>query len=105
MQTAMRASSKVCAPKFMTVSPGDIADVLRWLWLALGVFWIAYAWLHCIPYTRVLLGLASLLALDWLVHAFADFAERPGSNLPSDFSLYSVLVLAAAAAGLGAACV
>lgn len=88
----------------MTVSPGEIVDALRWLWFALALAWIAYAWLHRIPYTRVLLGLAGLVALDWLLHALADFVERPGSNLPSDFSLYSVIVLAAAAVGLVAAC-
>lgn len=89
----------------MTVSPGEIADALRWLWLALGLFWVAYAWLHRIRYPRVLMGLVGLLGLDWLVHTFAEYIERPGSNLPSDYSLYSVVILAAAAVGLGVACV
>lgn len=89
----------------MTVSPGEIADALQWLWLALSLIWVAYAWLHRISYPRILAGLAGLLGLDWLVHALADFVERPGSNLPSDYSLYSVVILAAAAVGLGVACV
>ncbi len=88
----------------MTVSFSDIADALRWVWLAAGIVWIAFAWLHRVSYTRVLLGLGALIALDILLHAFADFAERPDSNIPSDFALYSVMVLLAAIAGLSATC-
>jgi phosphatidylglycerol---prolipoprotein diacylglyceryl transferase len=88
----------------MTVALSDIADALRWLWLASGIIWIAYAWLHRIAYPRVLLGLAGLIALDWLLHTFADFAEQPNSTIPSDFALYSVMMLLAAIVGLIAAC-
>lgn len=103
--TAMRALSKGCARNaLMTVSFGEIADALRWFWLALALGWVAYGWLQRVPYPRVLLGLAGLFVLDWLAHALAEFVERPGSDLPSDFSLYSVMLLTAAAVGLAAAC-
>lgn len=88
----------------MTVSFSDLADFLRWLWLACGILWLAYAWLHRIAYRRTVLGILGLVALDWLLHAFADFAEEPGSNIPSDFALYSVMILLAAGVGLSAAC-
>ena len=88
----------------MTVSLSDIADVLRWVWISCAIVWIAYAWLHHISYWRTLLGLGALLVLDWLLHAFADFAEQPNSNIPTDFALYSVMMLLAALAGLTAAC-
>lgn len=87
----------------MTFSISDIADALRWLWLGCSTLWLAYAWLHRIEYRRVLLGIIGLLALDWLLHAFADYAEEPGSNLPSDFACYSVIMLLAASVGLSAA--
>lgn len=88
----------------MTVSISDIADALRWLWLVVGLVWIGYAWLHRVPYTRGLLGVIALIVLDWVLHAFADFAEQPNSNIPSDFAVYSVMILLAALVGLGAAC-
>ncbi len=87
----------------MTVPASDLADALRGLWIALGVLWIGRGWLHRTPYARVMWGVIGLLALDWLVHLAADFVERPDSNLPSDFALYSLGLLTAAAAGLGAA--
>lgn len=87
----------------MTVAISDIADTLRWLWLVSSILWLAYSWLHRIEYRRVLLGIIGLLALDWLLHAFADYAEEPGSNLPSDFARYSVIMLLAASVGLSAA--
>ncbi|MBI4674083.1 MAG: prolipoprotein diacylglyceryl transferase [Chloroflexi bacterium] len=89
----------------MTVAASDIADALRWGWCALGAVWIVYAWLHRVEYVRVLWGLVGLGALDGALHLLADFVERPASNLPSDFSLYSVVMLSAAGAGLCAACV
>ncbi len=88
----------------MTVSLSDIADALRWLWLACGIVWIGYAWLHRVAYTRGLLVLVALFVLDWTLHAFADFAEQPDSKIPSDFALYTVMMLLAALAGLTAAC-
>jgi prolipoprotein diacylglyceryltransferase len=88
----------------MTLSLSEIADALRWLWLAIGLIWLSYAWLHRIEYRRVVLGLLALVALDWGLHAFADFAERPGSAIPSDFALYSVMMLVAAGAGISASC-
>lgn len=87
----------------MTVSASDIADVLRWLWLVGGIVWLAYAWLHRVEYRRTLLGVLVLIALDWLLHAFADFTEQPNSGIPSDFPLYSVMMLLAAMVGLSAA--
>ncbi len=87
----------------MTVSFTDIADALRWLWLVLALVWIGCGWLYRIAYTRILLGLGGLLALDLLLHALSSFAERPGSEIPSDFSLYSVILLLAALVGIGAA--
>lgn len=87
----------------MTVSLSDIADDLRWLWLAAGLVWIAYAWLHRVEYRRAVWGLVALLALDWLLHAFADFAQAPDSGIPSDFSVYSLMILLGAIVGLGAA--
>lgn len=84
----------------MTVSLSEIADALRWLWLGLAVLWIAYSWLHRVAYLRALSGIVGLLVLDWLLHTFAGFAERPESNIPSDFALYSVVMLAAAFVGL-----
>jgi prolipoprotein diacylglyceryltransferase len=87
----------------VTFSISDIADALRWLWFACSIFWLAYSWLHRIEYRRTLLGIIGLVALDWLLHAFADYAEEPGSNLPSDFARYSVIMLLAASVGLSAA--
>lgn len=87
----------------MTVAASDLADALRWVWLVVGVVWIGYAWLYRVPYRRVFWGLIALGALDWVLHWTADFVERPDSNLPSDFSLYSLGMLAACLAGLGVA--
>lgn len=84
----------------MTVSFSEIVDALRWFWLVVGVVWVGYAWLNRVPYLRALLGVVALLALDWGLHAFADFAEQPGSTIPSDFALYSVMMLLAAIGGL-----
>ena len=89
----------------MTVSSSEIADALRWLWIFCGIVWIGYAWLHRVAYTRGLLGVSALFVLDWLLHAFANFAEQPNSNIPSDFALYSVMMLLAGIVGISAACV
>ncbi len=89
----------------MTVDISDVADALRWVWVVLGVVWIGYAWVQRVEYRRVLLGLIGLVVLDWALHAFANFAERPDSNIPSDFSLYSIGMLVAALLGLGGALV
>ncbi len=89
----------------MTVSASELADALRGMWLGLGAAWLGYSWLHRMPYARVFWGVIGLFALDWLAHRAADFAERPDSNLPSDFALYSLGLTAAALAGLGVALV
>lgn len=89
----------------MTVSTSDIADALRWFWFFCGIVWLVYAWLHRVQYSRVLLGIIGLIALDFVLHTFADFAEQPDSTIPSDFALYSVMMLLAAVVGLSAACV
>lgn len=88
----------------MTVAASEIAGALRWAWIFVGALWIAYAWLHRVAYTRVLSGLIGLFALDWALHFIADFVERPDSNLPSDFSFYSLVMLVAAGAGIFVAC-
>lgn len=88
----------------MTLAASQVADALRWVWLGAGAVWIVYAWLHRIEYRVVLWSLVGLVALDWVVHWIADFVERPNSGLPSDFALYSLMLLSAAAAGLLAAC-
>lgn len=87
----------------MTVAANELADALRWVWAVAGAIWIGYAWLHRVPYVRVFWGVVGLFALDWVLHRVADFVERPDSNLPSDFALYSLGMLAAALAGLGVA--
>lgn len=87
----------------MTVSASELADALRGVWLGLGAAWLGYSWLHRIPYARVFWGVIGLFALDWLAQRAADFVERPDSNLPSDFALYSLGLTAAALAGLGVA--
>lgn len=87
----------------MTLSLSDIADTLRWLWLAAGVAWVAYAWLHRVDYARAVGVLVALLALDWLLHTLADFGEAPDSGIPSDFSVYSLMILLGAIVGLSAA--
>lgn len=87
----------------MTVAASELADALRWVWLVVGAIWIGYGWLHRVPYARVFWGLVGLVALDWVLHFVAEFVERPESNLPSDFALYSLGMTAAALAGLGVA--
>ena len=87
----------------MTVTATELADALRWIWLGAGLVWIAYAWLHRIAYPRVLWSLLGLVALDWFCHRLADFVERPASNLPSDFSVYSLMMLTAGIAGFSVA--
>lgn len=67
--------------------------------------WVGYGWLHRLAYPRIVLGVAGLVALDWGLHALAAFAERPDSNLPSDFAIYSLMLLVGASVGLGAALV
>ncbi len=89
----------------MTVSLSDIADALRWFWVVVAVGWLAHAWLHRVPYGRVLWGVLGLVALDWGLHALADFIERPDSDIPSDFAVYSVIILLAAIVGLAVALV
>lgn len=88
----------------MTVAASEIADALRWVWVIIAAVWIGCAWLYRVPYTRVLRGLVALVALDIALHWLGDFVERPHSNLPSDFSLYSLVTLSAAVAGLCVAC-
>lgn len=87
----------------MTVDLNDLADGLRWLLLLAGIAWIAYAWLRRIEYRRAVLTLAALAAIDFLAHALSSFAERPDSGIPTDFSVFSLLILLAAIAGLGIA--
>lgn len=87
----------------MTVTSSQIVDALRWFWLTVGIVWVGYAWLNRVPYLRALLGIVALFALDWGLHALAEFTEEPGSNLPSDFALYSVMMLVAAICGLAVA--
>jgi prolipoprotein diacylglyceryltransferase len=87
----------------MTVDLGDLADALRWLLLLAGLVWIAYAWLRRIEYRRAVLALAGLVVVDFLAHAFADWAARPDSGIPSDFSVFSLFILLAAVVGLAAA--
>jgi prolipoprotein diacylglyceryltransferase len=89
----------------MTVAISDIADTLRWVWVVLGVFWVGYGWLYRVSYARIVGGLIGLGALDWGLHAVAGYAERPGSQLPSDFALYSVMMVTAALAGVTTATV
>lgn len=85
------------------VSLSDLADALRWGWLAVGMGWLTYAWLHRVSYRKALGGVALLVVLDLLAHAGAAFAERPNSGLPSDFPLYTIVMVAAAGAGLASA--
>ena len=87
----------------MTVDLSDLADALRWLLLLAGIVWIPYAWLRRIEYRRAVLVLAGLAAVDFLAHAFAGLAERPDSGIPTDFSVFSLLILLAAMVGLGTA--
>jgi prolipoprotein diacylglyceryltransferase len=84
----------------MTVSATEIADLLRAGWLALGAAWLVRGWLNRTPYRRVLAGVAALVVLDWLLHRAAAWAEQPDSRLPSDFPLYSLIMVGGAAAGL-----
>lgn len=84
----------------MTVDLIDLADGLRWLLVLAAIVWIAYAWLRRIDYRSAVLVLAGIAAIDFLAHAFAAWAERPDSGIPTDFSIYSLVILAAAAAGL-----
>jgi phosphatidylglycerol:prolipoprotein diacylglycerol transferase len=88
----------------MTVDLYDLADALRWLLLPAGIVWIAYAWLRRIEYRRAVLALAGLAAVDFLAHAFAGFAERTDSGIPTDFSVFSLVILLATVLGLAAAC-
>lgn len=87
----------------MTVDLNDLADGLRGPLLLAGLMWIGYAWLKRLEYRRAVLGLAALAAVDFLAHAFADWASQSDSGLPTDLSVFSLLILLAAAAGLGAA--
>jgi len=88
----------------MTVSLQDLVDSFRWVLVLCGVAWLIYAWLHRIEMRRVLLGLLALILVDWGLHAFADFAESPGSRIPTDYAVYTVMMVLAALAGLLAAC-
>lgn len=88
----------------MTVDLLDLIDTLRWVWLAVALGWIGWAWLHRVEYRRVLFGLVGLVVLDWVLHAFGNYAESPDSDIPTDFALYTVMMVTAALAGLGAAC-
>ncbi len=87
----------------MTVDLHDLAEALRRLLVLAGVSWIAYAWWKRISYPRAVLGLAALALVDYAAHAFAVFASRPDSNIPTDFSVYSLFILLAAILGLSAA--
>jgi phosphatidylglycerol---prolipoprotein diacylglyceryl transferase len=87
----------------MTVDLNDLADALRCLLLLAGIVWVSYAWLRRVEYRRAVLVLAGIAAVDFLAHAFADLAERPNSGIPTDFSVFSLLILLATVTGLGAA--
>jgi phosphatidylglycerol:prolipoprotein diacylglycerol transferase len=87
----------------MTVDLYYLADALRWLLVVAGVFWISYAWLRRIEYRRVALVLIALVALDLLAHGFAAWVEQSGSPIPTDYSIFSLLILLGSAAGLGCA--
>ena len=84
----------------MTVDLYDLADALRGLLVLAGLVWIAYAWIRRIEYRSAVLVLAGLVVIDFLAHAFAAFAERPDSNLPTDFSVFSLVILLATGVGL-----
>ncbi len=84
----------------MTVDWFDLAAALRWLVLFAGLGWMVYAWWQRIEYRRAVLGLVALAAVDFLAQAWAGFASRPDSELPADFSVYSVLILLAGLLGL-----
>ncbi len=88
----------------MTVDLNDLAEALRGLLVLAAVGWMAYAWWGHVAYRRIALGLAALALVDYLAHAFAAYAERPDSNVPTDFSVYSLFILLAALLGLTAAC-
>lgn len=84
----------------MTADWSDLAEALRWLLVLAGLIWIGYAWLRRIEYRRAVLVLAGLAATDFIAHAFAAFAARPDSNIPDDFSVYSLFILLGAVVGL-----
>jgi phosphatidylglycerol---prolipoprotein diacylglyceryl transferase len=87
----------------MTVDLNDLADALRWLLLPAGLVWVGYAWLRRIEYRHAVVVLAGLAAVDFLTHAFADWAERSDRGIPTDFSVYSLTILLATVTGLAAA--
>lgn len=89
----------------MTISLTDLADILRVPLGSAACVWLGYAWLHRVAYRRAALGVGALLAVDWLAHAGAAWAERSHSGLPTDFAVYSLFILLAAGAGLSAASV
>jgi phosphatidylglycerol:prolipoprotein diacylglycerol transferase len=87
----------------MTVDLSDLADALRLVLIVSAIVWIIYAWSRRIEYRRAVFVLLAFVVIDIVAHALADFAERPNSGFPSEFPLYSVIVLLAAVAGLIAA--
>jgi phosphatidylglycerol---prolipoprotein diacylglyceryl transferase len=87
----------------MTVDLNDLADALRWLLLLTGLVWLAYAWVRRVEYRRAVMVLAGLAVVDFLAHAFADWAERSDWGIPTDFSVFSLFILLATVAGLIAA--
>jgi phosphatidylglycerol:prolipoprotein diacylglycerol transferase len=86
-----------------TIDLNDLANALRILLIVAGVVWIAYAWLRRVEYRRAVLGLVGLVIADVMAHAFADWAQRPDSGIPTDFAVYTVMLTLAAISGFGAA--
>ncbi len=87
----------------MTVDLVDLANALRWVLIGAAVGWIIYAWVRRIEYRRAVLVLVAFIIFDLLAHLFATWAEQPGSNLPTDFPIFTVAILLAAASGLAIA--
>jgi phosphatidylglycerol:prolipoprotein diacylglycerol transferase len=85
----------------VTVDVLFLAGLLDVCLIAAGLAWVVYAWWSRVDYRRALVVLLALFAIHLLARQAALYIDRPGSNLPSDYSVFSLAILLGALLGLG----
>ncbi len=87
----------------MTVDVYFLAGVLRACLILAGLAWAVYAWWNHVDYRRAVAVLLAFCATDLVAQQIAFYANLTHSDIPSDFSVYTLSILLGALLGLGLA--